>query len=393
MTERLYWNPSTVVLPRPGGLWRLFQPMARRNLLGTRALLDFVAALAENPRTSELQAVHSRLGDELRVVDASEFTIWENAYQNSDMFDQSADGSLLESMPFTDLMEMMTDMGMVSAEWPPRLDLVKRGFADRFKGSFHEQIATESLFNRTTPTEWWTTQKFADDHRSIKPTPYRFIEEQFLNQYFAEDLPGKTVLEIGSGTGYFTAVMARHAGLTVGLDFNPAYVQTAIDTWKGFTDLCFIVGNITDLDSLAPSLPISRYDRIVLIDTFLFLFDPTYGAALAAQADQIMHNIRRLLNPGGRLLVMDPHPFWLSPWIGAESGPVGFLTEYRSRRLKVTPTIEELTGFLCRTGFRVRRVLEPVIGDGYKAVDPVAYAFMRQFPQWWFWEIEPAPDA
>jgi hypothetical protein len=85
---------------------------------------------------------------------------------------------------------------------------------------------------------------------------------------------------------------------------------------------------------------------------------------------------------------MDPHPFWLTPWLGQEGRPLGILAEYRSKHFKVAPTLEEFSSLAYESGFRIRRILEPRIEDAYRKIDPQGYAFMSEFPQWWFWELE-----
>ena len=131
-------------------------------------------------------------------------------------------------------------------------------------------------------------------------------------------------------------------------------------------------------------------DRVVLIDTFLFLFANTYQNVLFEHRDEILRNLARLLAPGGQLLIMDPHPLWLCPWLGADDRPFGILTEYRHRRFKVSPNLEEVSGLLYKNHLRIRRVLEPDVDPAYAAVDPRAYAFLREVPQWWFLEVEAA---
>src|SRR5947209_4113993 len=394
MAAQLYWNPNTLVLPQGGGLFRLFQVSSRRNLLVTRPVVDLIDLLTGGAETTAVQARHAELAEHIRVADATTFTLWENAYCNSDFFDSTLGANDLEAMPFETFIELLEECDMVSDQWPPPTDHAKRHFADRFRGSFYEQIATEALYQRSSPTAWWTAQKFEADHHTTRPTPYRYIEERFLEDYFATHFQGADVLEIGCGTGYFTAKMAQHARQAIGVDYNPDYVALARQTWSSDVKnakLDFQVGDIIDLARGSPAFAQARYDFIVLIDTFLFLFDETYQPALYRQRDAIMTNLRGLLKPHGQLLVMDPHPLWLTPWLGHPEAPFGILTEYRRRRFHVIPTLDEMTTLLYRHDLRVRRVLEPRIADEARAADPQRWAFMNNVPQWWFFEIEAGP--
>src|SRR5207249_3206659 len=151
--------------------------------------------------------------------------------------------------------ELLEECGMISGEWPPPHSFPKRAFADRHRGSFYEQIATECLFNRDEPTKWWTRQKFEPDHSAVRPIPYRFIEENFLTGYIPENFPGKRVLDIGSGTGYFTAKMAAHAAKVIGIDYNADYVAISRERapQTKHPNLDFQVGDIIDLTAGQPA--------------------------------------------------------------------------------------------------------------------------------------------
>ncbi|MBO0698668.1 MAG: methyltransferase domain-containing protein [Zavarzinella sp.] len=386
----LRWNPNTLVIPLGGGLFRLFQVSARRNLLATRPVVDLIDRLVPGLEEADFERACADAGSELRVADATTFTLWDHAYQNSDMFDRTAGADHLTHLAPAELAQLLEECGMAARSWPPPNVFPKRGFADRHRGSFYEQIATECLYNRDDPTRWWTRQKFAADYSEVRPTPYRFIEERFLTGYFRDHFARKAVLDVGCGTGYFTAKMARHARRVVGVDYNREYVALARGRapLAEYPNLDFQVGDIIDLSAGRPGFAAEQFDYVVLIDTFLFLFDRTYQRPLYDNRRAIVANLRRLLGPDGVLVLFDPHPLWLCPWVGSADAPFGILTEYRHRSFKVIPCLEEYTGLLYDSGLRVRRVLEPGIDDEYRAVDPQAHAFMAEVPQWWCFEAE-----
>lgn len=400
MPRHLYWNDTTLVLPHGGKVYRLFQPISRRNLLVTNEFLLFANELVGGLEEGAAREVWNTLNSAPRIVDATAFTLWQNAYVNADFFDSGAGIAQLKELAFADAIKLLLTSGILSTSWPPVLDLAKRSFADRFKGNFYEQIGTEALVRRTQATTWWTQQKFNTELTETLPTPYKFIEEVFLDRYFAEDLPGRTVLEIGCGIGYFTNRIARHAQSVVGIDYNPSYVKMAHERWgTGSADnMDFAVGDMITMTPNEPPLCGRRFDRIVLIDTFLFLFDAVYQKPLFDNRLRIVENLASLLAPNGRLLIFDPHPLWLTPWVGGRAGgdqgeaskPIGILTEYRQRQFKVAPTLEESTQLLFDAGLRIRRVLEPSIDSAYRETNAAAYAFMADIPQWWLIEAEHA---
>lgn len=390
MSEKLYFNPSTLVIPQGGRLVRLFQVHDRRNVLTNVSILPFVDRLVGGIDEKTAQQVYESAEPAIQLADATTFTLWDHAFANPDFYDRAIGRDELESLTWSDARELLLEHRILVDQWPPPRDYEKRHFADRFRGCFYEQVATESLFARTTPTQWWTAQKFAADHQSIRPTPYRFIEERFLERFFAENFNGADVLDIGCGTGYFTAKMAQHAKRVVGVDYNADYVEVARKTHgaEQRANLEYQVGDIIDLSNGSPPFAKSQYDWIVLIDMFLFLFDDRYQPQLFEQRDAIMANLRQLLKPGGKLLTLDPHPLWFTAWLGDEQTPFGILTEYRRRNFKVIPTLDEMTAFLYRHDFRVRRIIEPTIDAEYRKIDPQAWAWMDNVSQWWAWELE-----
>jgi len=390
----LYWNPNTLVIPLGGGLLRLFQVSARRNVVTTLPFLELIDRMTGGCPEETVRALFEKLG--VRLADATAFTLWDHAFRNSDMYEPVADPSALEAMPFDDVIDLLTECGIVSDVWPPTQEFPKRGFADRHRGSFHERVASEALFERTSPAAWWTGQKFTADCADLRPTPYRYIEQHFLDRYFAEHARGLNILDVGCGTGYFTARMARHAKSVVGMDHNSDYLAVARRTYPRAThpNLEFFAGDMIELEKSEERVRAGRFDRVVLIDTFLFLFENTYQTQLLARRDDILKNLAGLVAPGGLLLIMDPHPLWFTPWLGSPTHPFGVVAEYRHRRFKVSPSLEEISGLLYKNSLRVRRILEPDIGPAYAAIDPQAYAWMHEVPQWWFLEVEvAAPEA
>ncbi len=57
----------------------------------------------------------------------------------------------------------------------------------------------------------------------------------------------------------------------------------------------------------------------------------------------------------------------------------------RLRALR-SPSPPVNTSSLPGSGFVIERILEPEIDEEFKAIDPIAYEYMRQFPQWWMTE-------
>ncbi|CAN5394732.1 hypothetical protein BH10PSE19_BH10PSE19_08370 [soil metagenome] len=379
----LHLHPDTLVLPLSSQWYRLFQPITRRNALVDFATLAILANGREQPLLpSEL------LANNLQVIDATTYKLIEHAYCNSDNFSTAPLDELTQNpLPADEVIEFLTEAVFLFAAGQATPDLNKKHFADRFKGNFHEQIATECLMSRIEPQTWWVNQKF-DKDLSTRLTPYHYIENRFLEEYIAQQMTGKSVIEIGCGTGYFTEKIAKNAEAVLGIDYNPQYIAMAKESAEQKKlPIEYRVCDITD-EQFFLQFADQRFDYIVLIDTFLFLFDAKFQKTLFEKRHQIVKSITKLMNPNSILLIMDPHPFWLTPWIGSETSPLGIMTEYKNRKFKVIPSLSEMSSLLYDAGLRIRRIFEPDVDPEYEKIDSQAYHFMQEFPQWWVFEAE-----
>ncbi|MGF1543095.1 MAG: class I SAM-dependent methyltransferase [Parvularculaceae bacterium] len=388
--EKVFWNESVMALVVGGGAVRLYQPHYRRNALVDLATLSVIDALATaGARGVALDALGA---GPFVARDITDFSIYDHAYANADMAEADPEPlSDEDRLDRDEFVELLVECGFAGESRPIVYDHAKKGFADRFKGSFYEQIGTEALLNREQPTEWWTKQKFEADLKSIRPTAYRFVEQHFLDGYLAEGCAGKDVVEIGCGTGYFTNRMAQTAAHAVGLDYNADYIEKARATWAdvGERSADYAVCDIIDFSGERPELLDRKYDRVMLIDTFLFLFHPSYQPVLYENRETVIRNMRRLVKDDGRLMVMDPHPLWLTPYFGSDDRPFGVLESYKNHHFKVIPTLEEVTALFEKARVAVTRIYEPGPSAEMKDVDPKGFAHYSEIPPWWVFELTP----
>jgi SAM-dependent methyltransferase len=96
-------------------------------------------------------------------------------------------------------------------------------------------------------------------------------------------------LDVGCGTGRFTAQLAARADSVLGLDLSPEMLRLARRRCAGLTGVEFALRDV-----MASELPAARYDAIASIATLHHL---PLAAALA--------RFRDALAPGGVLLVVD----------------------------------------------------------------------------------------
>jgi ubiquinone/menaquinone biosynthesis C-methylase UbiE len=129
------------------------------------------------------------------------------------------------------------------------------------------------------------------------PDRYRTLSAEELVGALALD-GTETVLDLGSGTGFYTDDVAPHAGRLLALDIQPAMHELYRE--NGVPD------NVVPITAAADHLPLSDGSVEAAVSTM------TYHefATLEALAD-----LRRVLGPGGRLVVAD--------WSGDGPGEAG----------------------------------------------------------------------
>lgn len=104
------------------------------------------------------------------------------------------------------------------------------------------------------------------------------------------DVEGKDVVELGCGTAYFSALLAKRGARPVGVDPTPAQLATA----RRMQDETGIRFPLVEAAAEAVPLPDASFDLVV----------SEYGASLWAQPDRWLAEAARLLRPDGRLVFL-----------------------------------------------------------------------------------------
>ncbi len=108
------------------------------------------------------------------------------------------------------------------------------------------------------------------------------------------DVAGHDTVELGCGTGYVSAWLARRGARPVGVDLSPAQLSSARRFQRRFgIDYPLIRAAAED----AP-LPAARFDLVI----------SEYGAALWSDPYRWVPEAARLLRPGGRLVFLTNAP-------------------------------------------------------------------------------------
>src|SRR5688500_5107250 len=126
------------------------------------------------------------------------------------------------------------------------------------------------------------------------PTEGGEIRQEHLHRY-AWCLPmvaGKDVLDIASGEGYGSAMLAEHAATVVGVDISANAVAHAASTYGAVSNLRFVEGGAAEIP-----LPAASVDVVVSFETIEH----------HDQHEQMLGEIRRVLRPGGCLVISSPN--------------------------------------------------------------------------------------
>ena len=123
------------------------------------------------------------------------------------------------------------------------------------------------------------------------------------------------VLEVGCGTGTFTALMLAAGHNVTAVDINPSYVDRAKSRFSGHTGATIVQGDATRM------IWTTAFDTVVLLDVLEHIEDDV----------EFLKRLGRCLRPGGRLLVKVPAGEWLySPMDAA----IGHFRRYTKRNLR-----------------------------------------------------------
>ena len=196
------------------------------------------------------------------------------------------------------------------------------------------------------------------------------------------DVAGLDVLDLGCGTGYVSAWLARHGARPVGVDPTPAQLETARAMQREF-DLEFPL--VEGVGENVP-LPDASFDLVV----------SEFGASNWADPYRWIPEAARLLRPDGRLV------FLRNSTLSMITMDLNGATESLQRpqrdlnRLEWPDTGEvefhlphgELIALLRRSGFEIERLVELYAPDGAETHDFYEYMpaeWARKWPAEEIW--------
>jgi SAM-dependent methyltransferase len=170
---------------------------------------------------------------------------------------------------------------------------------------------------------------------------YWFRRHEAAYLFAAPLVAGRTVLEVGCGEGYGTALLAESAARIVGVDYDALTTAHATRTYQGAH---FVRANLA-------ALPVRS--RHVEVLATLQVIEHVWNHA------EFVRECLRVLRPGGLLLVTTPNRLTFSPGLDEPVNP------FHTKEF----TAAELTSLLTRCGFEIEQVLGLHAGERLAALD------------------------
>ena len=202
-----------------------------------------------------------------------------------------------------------------------------------------------------------------------------------------DDLDGLDAIELGCGTGYVSAWMARRGARPVGIDNSPKQLETATRLQREHgIEFPLLLGSAEEVP-----YPDASFDFAI----------SEYGAVLWADPDRWVPEAARLLRPGGRLHVLTNSALVVSSSSPSDAdapleerlhatavrdgpGAAGTATTAVEFHLSHSDWIRLFRA----NGFEILELLEPQVPEGATTTyDWAPYDWARQWPVEEIWKV------
>ena len=310
--------------------------------------------------------------EKVYFVNATEFCIWEDMYSNPDFFNRNKKNKLKINKEEAITMMIKSDFFTNKKS--------NKNLLSRHDGNINKRIGLEALYRRESISNWWLNQKFnKNNKKKISETSYKYVQVNYLKKFASKYLKNKNVLEIACGQGFYSNIFSKNAKKVEGFDYNSEYIKYAKQNYKS-KNLNFYEYDITKYQWNIKK----KYDYIFMIDFYLFLFDKKFQKKLYNNRNLILKNIRNSLSENGRIVIMDPHNFWLTPRFGEKDKPFGIISEYNNPKFTSLPSLEKRLEVLFKNDLSIVDLKEPLISKtAKKHLNKLDYNFIKEFPQWY----------
>ncbi len=383
--------PSDIIIqPDSSGNWIIYNVFTQNTLAVDNNTIALLGLIAKGEAMPEIKNKYSQMAFQARDIE-----IFSNycglladptrRIRNSKDWPEP---KIMDVLAVIDLLEkknfIVSDENKYKELFQPKKSLLDNSHL----GNMHQQLGQFLLLNKhENPGDWWVKQKFNEDCSELKNTLYNAVQGNFLESFFKERFNSSHfIIDIGCGAGYYTKLMGRTGARVLGIDPNPKYISTA--QRNSSKNVLFKVSEIGNPGNLS-WIESSSADIIFMSDALLFYFispDPNKKQDI----NILFSEIKRILKPNGRFFSVEPSGvFWLRPWLGEEEKPFTILTEHRNKRFNVAPNHAELINAFIRGRFIIDDFKEIGVNEKFSEIDRRAAYFAKEFPLWYFFELEP----
>ena len=351
----------------------LYQILTRKGILCTKEILKYL---------SEIDKIDF-LNIEIDIKDVSTFSLSDCLLDNPNGLDKDLVNTSLSPVKLSKIIEILVRYSIIvdnQTTYIERLNKKSNLFDNFHIGNFHQQIGENILKRHKENAEmWWIYQKFSSDFKSTTDSPYKWVQEAFMEEFFKSNvLQDKRILDFGCGIGYYSSFFNKRGGDVLGVDPSEAYIKIANENFINNDKIKFEICSFeseSDFDFFE-----DKYDIIFLSDVFLYYFEPYKKMQLTP--DLLLQKLSNLLTPQGKIYIMDPHGvFHLQSWMNTEN-PFMLSLEYANRKYRVTPNLEEFSLAAESANLQISLIRELK----YKGTDSDKI-FYSEFPFWWFFEL------
>jgi SAM-dependent methyltransferase len=198
------------------------------------------------------------------------------------------------------------------------------------------------------------------------------------------DVSGLDVVDLGCGTGYFSAWLARRGARAVGVDLTPAQLETA--------------RRLQDDTGISFPLVEASAEEVPLPDETFHLALSEYGASIWCDPYRWIPEAHRLLRPGGRLVFLCNSPLAMLCALEDEEATVETLQRPQRGMHRMawpdTGGIEfhlghgDLFGLLRDTDFEVESLIElyaPADAETHEYYAHITAEWARKWPAEEIW--------
>ena len=314
----------------------------------------------------------NNINDEITFINATSFTLWDDMYSNPDFFKKNF--SLNKKIKVKYAINILQESECFT------YSKLMSNSLQRFNGGVNKQLGIESLYRREDLSKWWIHQKFNKNNlKKMNNNAYKYVQENYIKNFSYKNLKDKKVLEIGCGHGFYSNIFSKVARNVEGFDYNKEYIRYAKNNFKK-KNLKFSIKDITKIDNNI----MMKFDYIFLIDVYLFFFDKFFQKKLFLKKDTILKNISKLLGKNGKLVIIDPHNFWLTPRFGETNNPYGIISEYNNPSFTSLPSLSKRLEPLFKNKFILTNLEELRPNrNALKYMDEREFNFINEFPQWY----------